>query len=93
MISKEETLKKIQILITNHFDTPEDAFAFFDNDKDGKLSKAEIVKLLKQAKITGFVRGLVATKLIEGYDKDADGLIGWEDFKDAIDNITVDPNK
>jgi len=87
MLTKEIILNKIQILITNHFETPEEAFAFFDKDGDGKLSKDEIAKLLKQAEISGFVRGLISRKLIEGYDKDGDQLINWAEFKLAIDEI------
>ena len=30
----------------------------------------------------------MSTKLIEGYDKDGDGLIDWEEFKFAIDEIS-----
>ncbi|MBU2929005.1 EF-hand domain-containing protein [Winogradskyella psychrotolerans] len=88
MLSKETILNRIQILITNHFKTPEDAFKFFDKDGDGKLNKAEIVKLLKEAEITGFIRGMVSSKLIEGYDKDGDDLINWKEFKSAIDEIS-----
>ncbi len=88
MGKKEVILNKIEILITNHFSTPEEAFAFFDEDSDGKLSKKEIVKLLKQAEISGFIRGIVASKLIEGYNKDEDALIDWKEFKYAIDEIS-----
>ena len=88
MTTKEAILSKIQILITNHFSTPEKAFAFFDKDGDEKLSRDEIFKLLKQAEISGFIRGIVASKLIEGYDKDGDELIDWEEFKFAIDEIS-----
>ncbi|WP_040279928.1 EF-hand domain-containing protein [Psychroserpens damuponensis] len=90
MASKKKILKKIQIVITNHFNSPEEAFAFFDKDSDGKLSKSEIVKLLKQAEISGFLRGLVASKLIEGYDKDGDGLVDWKEFKFAVNEILSD---
>ncbi|WP_452222444.1 EF-hand domain-containing protein [Lacinutrix salivirga] len=90
MSTKETILKKIEILITNHFDTPENAFAFFDSNGDGKLTKSEIKKLLKQAEINGFIRGVVASKLIDGYDKDGDDLINWSEFKAAIDEITED---
>jgi len=90
MATKTIILNKIQILITNHFTSPEDAFSFFDKDSDGKLTKREIRSLLKQAEISGFLRGLVSTKLIEGYDKDGDGLIDWEEFKTAIDEIAED---
>ena len=88
MATKETILNKIQILITNHFKTPEEAFAFFDKGGNDKLSKEEIVGLLKQAEISGFFRGIVASKLIEGYDQDGDGLIDWQEFKFAIDEIS-----
>ena len=87
MSTKETILNKIQILISSSFKTPEEAFAFFDNDKNGKLTKKEISELLKRAEISGLIRGLVSTKLIEGYDKDGDGLVSWEEFKAAIDEI------
>ncbi|QFZ53440.1 EF-hand domain-containing protein [Oceanihabitans sp. IOP_32] len=87
MSTKDEILKKVQILITHHFKTPEDAFRFFDENGDGKLSKKEVKNLLKEAEINGFIRGLVSSKLIEGYDKDNDGYINWEEFKAAISEI------
>jgi len=87
MTTEESILNKIQILITNHFETPQKAFNFFDSDHDQKLSKSEIVKLLKEAEINGFLRGIVSTKLIEGYDKNGDELIDWEEFKTAVSKI------
>lgn len=90
MSTKETILNKIQILITNHFESPEKAFEFFDKNGDGKLTRKEIVKLLKQAEVSGFIRGLVASKLIQGYDKDGDKFIDWKEFKAAIDEISKD---
>lgn len=87
MSTKEAILNKIQILISNSFKTPEEAFAFFDNDRDGKLSKKEIAELLKKAEISGLIRGIVTKKLIEGYDKDGDDLVNWDEFKAAVDEI------
>ena len=87
MTTEESILNKIQILITNHFQTPEEAFEFFDQDNDRKLNKGEIVKLLKEAEINGFLRGIVSSKLIEGYDKNRDELIDWEEFKMAVAKI------
>lgn len=87
MTTEESILYKIQILIANHFETPEEAFSFFDADSSGKLKKSEIVKLLKEAEISGFIRGLVGTKLIEGYDKSEDEEIDWQEFKAAVDKI------
>jgi Ca2+-binding EF-hand superfamily protein len=90
MATKESILNKIQILITNQFDNPEEAFQFFDKDGDGKLKRSEIVKLLKEAEISGFIRGLVASKLVEGYDHSGDELINWEEFKAAVDKIEAE---
>lgn len=87
MATKESILNKLQILITNHFESPEAAFSFFDKDSDGKLKKSEIVKLLKQAEVNGFIRGIVASKLVDGYDKSGDDLVDWEEFKAAVDKI------
>ncbi|NKI27812.1 EF-hand domain pair [Arenibacter nanhaiticus] len=89
MGAKEEILNKIQILVTNHFSDPQEAFNFFDENGDGKLKKSEVVALLKQAEISGFIRGMVANKLIEGYDTSGDELIDWEEFKAAIAKIKV----
>ena len=87
MTTEETILNKIQIVITKHFKTPEDAFSFFDDDSSGKLKKSEIVSLLKQAEINGFIRGLVGTKLIEGYDRNGDEEIDWQEFKTAVSKI------
>lgn len=87
MASKDQILKKIEILITNHFRKPEEAFNFFDENGDGKLSKGEIKNLLKEAEISGFIRGIVSSKLIEGYDRDGDDLINWQEFRAALDEI------
>lgn len=89
MTTEETILNKIQILITNHFNTPEEAFAFFDADSDGKLHKGEISKLLKEAEISGFIRGIVSAKLIEGYDRSGDELIDWQEFKAAVAKIKL----
>lgn len=87
MFDKDEILKRIEILITNHFETPKKAFDFFDNDGNNKLSKAEIKIMLNEAKITGFIRGAIASKLIDSYDTDDDKLISWSEFKAAINKI------
>ncbi|MFX0558285.1 EF-hand domain-containing protein [Maribacter sp. CXY002] len=87
MTTEESILNKIQILITNHFETPEMAFNFFDGNNDQKLTKSEIMALLKEAEISGFIRGIVSSKLIEGYDKNGDDFIDWQEFKAAIAKI------
>ncbi len=84
MASKKEILNKIKIVLTQNFETHEDAFKFFDKDENGTLNKKEIKKLLKKAEISGFIRGIVAKKLISEFDKSKDKEIDWKEFKKAI---------
>ena len=90
MGTKENILRKIRILITNQFDSPEEAFKFFDSDKDGRLRKSEIKKMLRSAEVNGFLRGIVANELLKGYDKSSDDTINWEEFKVAIAELERD---
>ncbi|WP_299672322.1 EF-hand domain-containing protein [uncultured Polaribacter sp.] len=90
MGAKENILRKIRILITNQFDSPEEAFQFFDSDKDGRLNKSEIKKMLRDAEISGFLSGIVANELLKGYDKNSDDTINWEEFKVAISELERD---
>ena len=87
MASKKKILKKIKIVLTGNFDDPQDAFNFFDKNNDGALSKKEIVKLLKEAEISGFLRGIVASSLIGGYDFDDNDKVDWKEFKQAISEL------
>lgn len=90
MGAKENILRKIRILITNEFDSPEEAFRFFDSDNNGRLRKSEIKKMLKSAAISGFLRGVVANELLKGYDESSDDTINWEEFKVAIAELERD---
>jgi len=84
MIQKESVLRKIRILITNQFDSPEEAFRFFNSEKEGRLRKSEIKKLLKGAAINGFITGFVAIELLKGYEQASSETINWEALKLAI---------
>lgn len=86
-MTKELILEKIETLVKAKFSTEEEAFAFFDENSDGKLSKSEVKNMLKEAEITGFIRGIIANKLIESYDTDHDGYINWSEFKLAINEL------
>lgn len=87
MASKKKILKKIKIVLTGNFDNHQDAFNFFDKNSDGALSKKEIVALLKEAEISGFLRGIVASALINGYDFNDNNKVDWKEFKQAISEI------
>lgn len=84
---EEEILGKIKILITQSFQSPEEAFNFFDKDNDAKLNRDEIKALLKDARVSGFIRGLVAGKLLDKFDGSDDEQIGWEEFEAAVASL------
>lgn len=84
---EKEILGKIKIVLTQHFDSPENAFDFFDKNRDGELDKKEIKSLLKKAKVSGFIRGVVAKKLIEKFDGSENKTIAWTEFKEAVKDI------
>jgi len=87
MASKKEILGKVKILLTQTFQKPEDAFAFFDKDGDQKLSKKELKALIKSAKVNGFISGIAAGQMMKGLDKSGDKKLNWAEFKKAVDSL------
>ena len=87
MEAKESILRRIRILITNQFDTPEEAFSFFDSDDHARLKVSEIKRLLKDAEANDFLNGAVANELLKEYDDFSNDTIDWEEFKLAISNL------
>ena len=87
MASKKQILNKVKILLTQTFKKPEDAFAFFDKDGDKKLSKKELKKLIKAAKVSGFMFGVAAAQMINGLDKSGDKKLNWVEFKKAVSSL------
>lgn len=90
MASKKEILAKIRILITQKFNTPEEAFAFFDKNQDGYLEKKELKKLVRKAKVGRLISGIVAGKMIKGLDKDKNKKFDWSEFKASVDKLISD---
>jgi len=90
MASKKEILNKIRILITQKFNDPKEAFDFFDKNGDGYLSRKELKALVKKSKVSGFLSGIVASKMIEGLDKDKDKKFNWKEFKKATENLIAE---
>ena len=93
MASKKEILNKIRILITQKFETPEEAFNFFDKNKDGYLSKKELKKLVKDARVSKLISGMVASKMLKGLDKDKNKKFDWTEFKAAVDSLVKEEKK
>ena len=87
MASKKEILNKIKILITQDFDTPQEAFAFFDKNGDGYLTKKELKKLIKSAKVNRLISGMVADKMLNGLDADKNKKFDWKEFKKAVEQL------
>ncbi len=87
MASKKKILNKVKILLSQTFETPELAFAFFDKNSDGKLSKDELKELLKAAGVGGFISKIAAKQMIKGLDKSKDKKLNWSEFKKAVDSL------
>lgn len=93
MASKKQILNKVKILLSQSFEKPEDAFKFFDGDGDGKLSKKELKTLIKSSKVSGFISGIAAKKMISGLDKNGDKKLDWKEFKKAVDSLLAGGDK
>ncbi|WP_339661030.1 EF-hand domain-containing protein [uncultured Polaribacter sp.] len=87
MSTNNNLIRKIRILITNQFDTPEEALDFFDSKSEGRFRKTEIKKILRLAAETGFIKGIVAQEILKGYDKPSDDTINWEELKSLISDL------
>jgi Ca2+-binding EF-hand superfamily protein len=90
MGAKENILRDIHTLMTQKFKNSEEAFIYFDKDKDGALNKSEIKDLLKESGVSSFLRSLVANEMIKGYDKSGTESINKEEFKVAIAELNRD---
>jgi Ca2+-binding EF-hand superfamily protein len=87
MASKKQILAKLRILITQKFKTSEEAFHFFDKDKDGNLSGEELKKLISEADVSSFLSGIVANRLISELDEDKDKKFNWQEFRKAVKKL------
>lgn len=58
------------------------AFEHYDSDRDGAVSRAEIVALLEDAGVgNGFTRGMWANGIIDKLDATKDAKIQWPEFE------------
>jgi len=90
MASKKEIYNKLKILITQSFDDPEKAFKFFDKNEDGELEKGELKVLIKEAQVSKFLSGIVASKLLDGLDDDKTKSLNWQEFKKATKKLLAE---
>ena len=82
--TKEKILKNIETLLRSKFTEPKDAFDFYDEDKDGFLTKSDFKKLLQEADVSILIRGLVSEFMLQSFDKNGDHLVDWNEFQAAI---------
>tara|TARA_R110001592_G_scaffold54875_6_gene168178 strand:- start:2937 stop:3215 length:279 start_codon:yes stop_codon:yes gene_type:complete len=82
--TREKILENIEVLMRSKFETPQQAFMYYDSDKDGLLSKTDFKNLLKEAKVSVLIRGLVAEFMMKSFDQNNDNTVSWEEFQEAI---------
>ncbi|MDD7915077.1 EF-hand domain-containing protein [Polaribacter ponticola] len=82
--TKEKILVNIEKLMRSKFAEPKEAFGYFDEDNDGFLIKSDFKKLLKEAKVSALIRGLVADFMLKSFDANGDGKVSWDEFQLAI---------
>lgn len=82
--TKEKILENIEVLMRSKFETPKEAFNYYDSDKDGLLTKADFKNLLKQAKVSVLIRGLVAEFMMKSFDQNNNKTVSWDEFQAAI---------
>ena len=86
---KGKIIENIESLMRSKFTNPKEAFDYYDGDGDGKLTKDDFKKLLKEAKVSVIIRGLVAEFMIQSFDEDGDGTVNWDEFQVAIDETEL----
>jgi hypothetical protein len=80
---KERELKeKVSKLIATRFEGDyRKAFDHYDKDKDGTITKGELVRLLSDAGVgNAITRPIWAGKIIERLDRNIDDAIAWHEF-------------
>lgn len=82
--TKEKILRNIEELMRSKFSRPKEAFDYYDADKDGYLTKEDFKQLLKEAKVSVLIRGLVAEFMMNQFDTNKDNLVSWTEFQAAI---------
>jgi Ca2+-binding EF-hand superfamily protein len=82
--TKQKILDNIERLMRSKFTTPQEAFSYYDEDKDGFLTKSDFKNLLKEAKVSSLVRGLVAEFMMKSFDLNNTKTVSWKEFQAAI---------
>ena len=81
---EQQIVDKIVNVVTNDYDSVEDAFSKLDLDGNGNLDRSEVTGLLKLARLSRIVRIVATGRLIDRYDVSNDDSIQWPEFNFAI---------
>ncbi|XP_028680362.1 calcineurin B homologous protein 2 [Erpetoichthys calabaricus] len=69
------------------------AFQLYDQDKDGKISRAELLQVLRMmvgVEVTDEQLESIADRTIQEADLDGDGTISFEEFKKSLEKVNIE---
>ncbi|KAJ7990300.1 hypothetical protein DPEC_G00298880 [Dallia pectoralis] len=69
------------------------AFQLYDLDKDGKISRAELLQVLRsmmETQVTEEQLESIADRTIQEADLDRDDAISFEEFRKSLDRVNID---
>jgi hypothetical protein len=84
--NQRELKEKVGALVTSQFGGDyKKAFAHYDSEKNGTVTKSELVQLLEDAGVgNGLTRGMWAKGIIEKLDTSQDKGIQWSEFESVF---------
>ncbi len=84
--NERELKEKVGKLIQTRFEGDyRKAFDHYDKDKDGTITKGELVRLLSDAGVgNALTRGVWAGKIIDRLDRNIDDAIAWHEFDNVF---------
>ncbi|XP_041035339.1 calcineurin B homologous protein 2 [Carcharodon carcharias] len=69
------------------------AFQLYDQDRDGKISREELIQVLRmmlEAQVTNDQLESITDRTIQEADLDGDGAISFEEFRKSLENINLE---
>ena len=84
--NERELKEKVSKLVATRFEGDyKKAFDHYDKDKDGTITKGELVRLLNDAGVGNVVtRPIWAGKIIERLDRNIDDAVAWHEFESVF---------
>ena len=84
--NRRELEEKVKALVAARFGGDyRAAFDHYDADRDGHITRAELLTVLRDAAVGSWLtRNVYAKEAVRVLDTDADGGISWEEFLVAL---------